>query len=653
MKRLKEKKKKRYGIKAASRLLALVFFLSLVPGLAQAAPAPDLVVLPDSEGGKREVVYGKLDAGGRVDQIYVVNHFQPKDKIRLVDYGPYSSVIQLTGESPPVLKGDRVMVAEAQGPYYYQGNLESRDLPWLVNISYRLDGEEVLPESLSGVTGSLEMDMTLRANPAVDPLFFDHYALQISIPIHPERIALRAASRGFLLSSAGTEHQINYIVLPGQETDISLVMDVNDFAMGQIMLAGVLMSFDIDLSEMEDELAPLDELSAGIAEFAGGTKKLRAGYKELMSVFREILDGSGQLADGGRKLDKGIRELADGVGLLKEKGEELKEGADLIFGALDEIFDALPEDLLDDFVLPDLSEEDIEDLRAAIEFLKELEEALDGLSAYEDELDTIRSELQEIIDWLRGLDIPDVEDVPQSSEGWRAYLEGLGLAGDDSLNTLYDTLAAMSQLASRLDLIQEALEGFSNLLKAIPDLNMSTADLIQTLKTFLGYAEDLLEWMADMGPDLEGLGDLGQGLDQMKEGYDQFRQGLKQFIEEGIGGLDDGLQGDDDQPGLLDGLTQFTGGVIALDQGLNRFYKEGMVEFGKGLDQLVQGAGMMADETGDLRGLFEEAIKEKLDDFANANFEPVSFVSDKNTRVLSVQFVMMTAEIPPLPANGS
>ena len=48
-----------------------------------------------------------------------------------------------------------------------------------------------------------------------------------------------------------------------------------------------------------------------------------------------------------------------------------------------------------------------------------------------------------------------------------------------------------------------------------------------------------------------------------------------------------------------------------------------------------------------MRGLFEEGIKEKLSEFTNEDFQAVSFVSEKNTEVLSVQFVMMTAEIPP------
>jgi hypothetical protein len=56
----------------------------------------------------------------------------------------------------------------------------------------------------------------------------------------------------------------------------------------------------------------------------------------------------------------------------------------------------------------------------------------------------------------------------------------------------------------------------------------------------------------------------------------------------------------------------------------------------------------MRDETSGMRELFEEKINEMLDDFANVGFEPVSFVSEKNEDVASVQFVFMTDEIPPV-----
>ena len=239
-------------------------------------------------------------------------------------------------------------------------------------------------------------------------------------------------------------------------------------------------------------------------------------------------------------------------------------------------------------------------------------------------------------------------DLPLTSEGWQALLEGMGLEGDDDrLEGLYDSLANLSQIAARLEAIQDLMDALSSLLSSIPDLDMTASEFIDELSLLLDQAEAMLELLIEVGPSLGDLGELGDGLDQLKAGYNEFRRGLRLFIDEGIGGLDEGLLGSDSEPGLIEGLSQFAGGVVALDQGLGRYYSEGMVSFGKGLDQLVTGAGTMKDETGDLRGLFEAAISDKMDEFANIDFEPVSFTSVKNTDILSVQFVLMTAEIPP------
>ena len=54
-------------------------------------------------------------------------------------------------------------------------------------MKWKLDGEEREPETLSGVSGELELEMSVKSNENIDDDFFNQYALQISIPIDPER----------------------------------------------------------------------------------------------------------------------------------------------------------------------------------------------------------------------------------------------------------------------------------------------------------------------------------------------------------------------------------------------------------------------------------------------------------------------------------
>ena len=89
---------------------------------------------------KNEVVYVNLSSVGDVDGVYVVNRFdydRPRD---IVDYGEYSSVVNLTDLSSINRHGDSVEFSMPAGTFYYQGNAVTRDIPWTFKIGYKLDG---------------------------------------------------------------------------------------------------------------------------------------------------------------------------------------------------------------------------------------------------------------------------------------------------------------------------------------------------------------------------------------------------------------------------------------------------------------------------------------------------------------------------------
>ncbi|NLA72024.1 MAG: hypothetical protein GX850_06355 [Clostridiaceae bacterium] len=643
--RLKKRKQSRdrNWIKSVVGLLAIAIFLSFIPGIVEADQATkELVILPNNSSAKREVVYGKLSARGDVEQIYVVNHFHPQSKTTLTDYGNYENVIQLTGAIAPVLNNSTVTIAETEGPYYYQGNLVSRELPWDFDIYYRLDGENRRPKTLSGESGKLEMELVISRNEAVDPAFFDHYALQISIPIDPNRVIIEAATEGFLISSAGTEHQLNYIVLPGQESKIELVLDVNDFAMGQITLAGVLLSFDMDMSEMEDQLAPLDDLSAGIADFAEGAERLKAGYRDLQGAFKSIVAGSGKLVGGGRQLDQGVHELRDGAHQLLNNGSELKAGSKEFLGALNMIISRLPssEDI------PTIDGEDIKKLEQVIEYLNMLEPLLDSLLEFEDDLEMLRGIVNELIELINLIQVPDMGDTPQTAQEWRAYFESLGI--EELPEALYEKLANLSGIATdngeELERIKNLLDSLVVISQGMPELDMSIGEMINELKGLINKANEMMELIHELEQLPAQMGQLKSGMIELRNGYVKFDAGLIQYIDQGVGGIADGLNK------TASGATEYIDGVASLNAGLDQYYSGGLVKFSGGVGQLSDGASILRDETSDLRQKFEDAIREKLDEFANVGFETVSFVSDKNKDVASVQFVCMTEEIPPV--NG-
>ena len=61
--------------------------------------------------------------------------------------------------------------------------------------------------------------------------------------------------------------------------------------------------------------------------------------------------------------------------------------------------------------------------------------------------------------------------------------------------------------------------------------------------------------------------------------------------------------------------------------------------------ELKDGTTEFVDKTADIRGQIDEEIDKVLDEIAGADFEPISFTSEKNTKIGLVQFAMQTGAV--------
>ena len=85
-----------------------------------------------AESGKEEVIYAVLDGQGQVSGLYAVNIFEGGD---IVDYGDYSAVHPLNTEDEITYEDGQVRFHSDAQRVYYQGNLNTRDLPGLFHLT--------------------------------------------------------------------------------------------------------------------------------------------------------------------------------------------------------------------------------------------------------------------------------------------------------------------------------------------------------------------------------------------------------------------------------------------------------------------------------------------------------------------------------------
>ena len=208
--------------KIVRRASALVLAGCLLAGAALPAFAAS---------AKEEVIYANLDASGTVTGVYAVNSFAVQAGDTVTDHGSYTAVRNMTTTDPLEHSGDTVTATVAEdGKLYYEGTMDTATaLPWLVKLTYTLDGAEIAPEELGGKSGALTIRLQVSRNPDCTGDFFDQYALQVTMTLDTDR-AQNIVADGATMANVGSNKQLSYILLPGSDSDVTVTADVTDGA---------------------------------------------------------------------------------------------------------------------------------------------------------------------------------------------------------------------------------------------------------------------------------------------------------------------------------------------------------------------------------------------------------------------------------------
>lgn len=308
--------------KIVRRASALVLAGCLLAGAALPALAAS---------AKEEVIYANLDASGTVTGVYAVNSFAVQAGDTVTDHGSYTAVRNMTTTDPLEHSGDTVTATVAEdGKLYYEGTMDTATaLPWLVKLTYTLDGAEIAPEELGGKSGALAIRLQVSRNPACTGDFFDQYALQVTMTLDTDR-AQNIVADGATMANVGSNKQLSYILLPGSDSDVTVTADVTDFAMNAISLNGVKLRLNLDLNG---------------ADLTGMLDRLQSGSVQLD-------DGANALADGIAQLDAGAAQLDEQVSydaykaILKENGldlDQLKDGNAKAMEQLEQLARVMPQ----------------------------------------------------------------------------------------------------------------------------------------------------------------------------------------------------------------------------------------------------------------------------------------------------------------------
>lgn len=675
---MKQNKITSQGMRIMAGTLTIVLL-----GTTIVSPIP--VHAAETAGGKEEVIYVMTDAEGKVESVNVVNIFGKGD---VTDYGDYSSVKMLTSTEPITQAGDKITFSTQKEKVYYQGTLENAQIPWNIDITYKLDGKEVSPEKLAGQSGTLEIRILITENTAADDNFYDNYALQAAFTLDSTKCENIVAS-GATLANVGSDKQISYTVLPGKGLDAVITADVVDFEMDAAAINGLKLDLNIEVddSELMDKVAEIQDattdlndgakdLKDGAGDLNDGAKDLKEGAGDLNDGAKDLNDGAKDLYDGVNSLDDGINSLSNGISTVQEglntlngKSTDLTGGSSQVQTALKTIQSSLNDVAVSTDQLKMLTDSSAA-IKQGISDLYNGAATLQAAVSYDSYKTTMQANGLDI-DALVAKNAGTITQLQAQVEQMQATLDGIKQIPGYESDAAYAAQAAqleqqISSLNGMIQLLQTnndawngAMSGtenyFQGMSRGVENLVTGLNELQTKYAAFDTAIGELVNQLSGLAVNMTKL---KGGIDQLVTQYGTLDSGIQEYttgvatIVSGYSQLTDGAgKLVDGSKELLDGSSDLKQGTVDLYDGTQELY-DGTVDLYDGTQELYDGTVDMQDgtkefydKTYDMDTEVRDKIDDMLADITGSDEPVVSFVSDKNENVNSVQFVIKTTAI--------
>lgn len=547
----------------------------------------------DENNYKEEVIYIKVDENGKTDNIYVVNSFDTSLGSNIVDYGDYINVLNLSTKDKLNYKEGILEsnINSEENKFYYQGEMDKNtEIPWDINIKYYLDGKKISAKELAGKSGKLELKLNIKQNEKVNKVFYDNYALQISMSLDgnkSENITVDGGS----IASAGSQKAINFIKLPGEDASYTLSADVKDFEMSEISINGINMNLNVDVN-IDDMTEPLNDLVDAVDKLNDGTNELNSGVNAYKTGVNELYKGTDELNKGVNQYKDGVNSLDSGVLNLQNVISTYKEGISTLNSSTQQLLKGMG-----------TMNEGIGEFSHGLSYLNNgasdlslgLENLSKGSNEYKQGIEQYTSSVESLVQVLKAT-------LPQEQIE-ALQLDNLVLGGK-SLASNYENIN---------NGINSSLEGIKALSSGSNELLKSSKSLSEGSKELYGYMNELSFGTNEL---LSGINEINNGVSSLKSGSSQ----------------------------LVVGINDISSGTKTLSSGSSELLS-GINEISTGVGSLTSGTNQLNDACIDMPDEIDSKVDELTSKYSSSDFETTSFVSEKNTNVESVQFAIRTDAI--------
>lgn len=420
-------------------------------------------------------------------------------------------------------------------------------------------------------------------------------------------------------------------------------------------------------SGLSDVLTGAGEIQQGLANLTENSEDLTSGSESVLTALQTIskslsgitvgaeqmqtlLDSSTEILAGIEALTAGAQAVTDGLNAISEKYEAIDEleakntesAAFLSWAA------GMAGTLYETAMQNEKAAAMIESLAGGIDISSSLA-TLTNIAALLEQNNAVFESLE--------------DGVSEAAAG--ASSVSSGIAGLKEQYQLFDTeiqklpvvlenmiTSNMEPLKNGIDTLVEEYEALNNGIAeyttGVAALQEGYEELYQALLLVQSGTGELSSGASELASGNEtlasGAGALLSGASAVADGTKELSSGTSDLYNGSVTlyrGLASLYAGTSD---LYDGSGELYDGACDLYDGTVDLY-DGVSELKDGTEELVEGTEEFVSETEDIDEKIEEEIEKVIEEIAGGDYEAISFVSEENTMVNLVQFVMSTDPI--------
>jgi putative membrane protein len=686
---------KRIETRIISVIITVSLLVAAVPSAALAGPPRPTV---------DEAVYVNLDYYGKPKNINIVKSVSMNGNKTLTDFGSYKKVTNMSDETRPALKSDSVKwnFDEDPGRVYLECTPKNNtmNLPWTIDISYKLNGIPVEAKKLAGVAGMIETNIDIVPNNNVSDYYKNNMLLQVVTAVDMSEVKSLEAP-GSQLQSVGQSKIVIFAALPGEKTTFTMRVGTKRYKTSGLLISMVpgtleqlkdIKQIKEDKDTFQDSFNSIHDSTNDMLETVNSMStsliKMQAGLSSLKSANNTINSSKKGLYD---KSDKALADMSALTAQMSEVTPYLTVAQQAIRDTnadLNTINRTISDSKSDLTALNNsigMTQNDINELRGNLENINEhsddarssinktkddISRARDNIASLSQSATVLNSSLAELRTSISTLEAAlqyvssstDTAEIPPVDAVDQAVLAALQSMNNQQKQLIAQTIPTLQSTENMLAVSVATTSGLAEICR-------QSGAYLDTASTSVSLVESYLDDMDDLNGDAQhSLKNLNETLSITKntlttgetliDNYNALNSTMNRYKDSSINALKETEKLSKRMTASLTSTKEFLETFQAMLKASDKDIENGANQSLSGMiDTLSKSLKGISKTPGIRRSndTIKKTADKEFDKFENENkflsldaeAKPISFTSPKNPTPSSIQIVMRTEEIDP------